>query len=58
MTHPIYIIDRCGQYREESYLTQEEKSLAYDRWDALGCDIYTDRVDALVAHNQFNRSTT
>lgn len=58
MTHPIYIVDRHGQYREETYLTEEERSLAYDRWDALGCDIYRDQVDARIAYDQFNRSPT
>jgi hypothetical protein len=48
MNHTIYIIDRAGQYRQESYLTAEEKYLAADRWDSLGADIYQDQVQSLV----------
>ena len=52
MNHTIYIIDRAGQYRQESYLTAEEKYLAADRWDSLGADIYQDRVQSLVEYDK------
>ena len=55
MNHTIYIIDRAGQYRQESYLTAEEKYLAADRCDSLGADIYQDQVQSLVEFDNTRR---
>jgi len=52
MNHTIYIIDRAGQYRAESYLTEEEKNLAADHWESLAANVYNDRIHALLEYDR------
>ena len=49
MNYTIYIIDRAGQYHVEHYQTQEERNLASDRWESMGCDVYRDIAQAARA---------
>ena len=39
MTHPIYIIDRAGHYRQVSYLSADEQRLAIDPWAVAASDL-------------------
>lgn len=51
----IYIVDRANQVKRESYSTQEAADDAVDRWEALGADIFLDRLQAVLNADAYAR---
>lgn len=55
--HTIYVIDRANQLLSYGYPTKDEADDAYDRFEAAGFDVYTDRIQAVLAKDDFDRRT-
>ena len=52
----IYIVDRANQIWEQTFETEDEAYGAADAWEAIGgCDIYTNRLQACLAKDKYDR---
>lgn len=51
----IYVVDRANQLVVERYRTKDDAYEAYDRWESLGCDVYTDGQKAALAKQAYDR---
>lgn len=50
----IYVIDRANQLLSYGYPTKDEADDAYDRFEAAGFDVYTDRIKAVLAKDAYH----
>jgi hypothetical protein len=54
MRFSIYILDRANQIKQEAYPTKAEADEAYDRWEAAGHDVYTERLAAILEKDAYD----
>lgn len=50
----IYIVDRANQILGYAYPTQEEADDAADRFEAAGCDVFLDRLQACLNKDRYD----
>ena len=53
--YTIYVIDRANQLLAYAYPTKDDAYEASDRFEAAGCDVFTDRTQAVLNKDSYDR---